>query len=67
MNYQRRKRKMPADMKAFENFNLGQALVKSLEQAVEFERGDKTKARTVVREIQTPDYAARDIVRLRNR
>jgi hypothetical protein len=41
------RRKMTADM-VFENFNLGQALVKSLEQAVEFEHGDKTKARTVV-------------------
>jgi putative transcriptional regulator len=54
-------------MKAFENFNLGQALVKSLEQAVEYERGDKTKARMLVREIPTPNYAANDIVRVRNR
>jgi putative transcriptional regulator len=54
-------------MKVFENFNLGQALVKSLEQAIEFDQGDKTKARTIVREIPTPGYAAKDIVRVRNR
>jgi putative transcriptional regulator len=57
---------MAADMKVFDNFNLGQALVKSLEQAVEFEQGDKTRARTIVREISTPDYAAEDIVRVRD-
>jgi putative transcriptional regulator len=54
-------------MKVFEDFNLGKALVKSLEQAVEFEQGNRTKARTVVREILTPVYAAKDIVRVRNR
>jgi hypothetical protein len=37
--------------KVFENFNLGQALVKSLEQAAEYERGDKTKTRVLVRGI----------------
>jgi putative transcriptional regulator len=58
---------MPADMKMFENFDLGTALIKSLEQALEYERGDKTKARTLVCEIPTPDYAAKDIVRVRNR
>jgi putative transcriptional regulator len=57
---------MPTDMKVFENFNLGQALVKSLEQAIEFEQGNKTRARTVIREIPTPDYAAKDIVRVRS-
>jgi putative transcriptional regulator len=58
---------MSTDMKVFENFNLGQALVKSLEQAVEFEQGDKTSARVIVREIPIPDYAAQDIVRVRDR
>jgi putative transcriptional regulator len=56
---------MPADMKVFENFNLGQAVVKSLEQAVDYERGNKTRARKIVCEIPTPDYAAADIVRVR--
>ena len=37
----------------------------SLEQAIAFEEGDRTKARVTVREIPVPKYSADDVKRLR--
>lgn len=51
----------------FDNFNLGEALVESLEQAVAFEKGDKSKARVQVREIPVPKYTPEMIAALRER
>jgi putative transcriptional regulator len=58
---------MKTSMAIFDNFDVGKALIHSLEQAVEFEQGDKTKARVIVHEIPTPQYEAKDIVRVRRK
>ncbi|MDL2238468.1 helix-turn-helix domain-containing protein [Christensenellaceae bacterium OttesenSCG-928-K19] len=49
----------------FENFELGKALISSLEEAVAFTKGDKTKGRVRVYEIPTPEYKAKDVKRIR--
>ena len=52
--------------KAFENFNLFEELKGSLEQAIAFKNGDKSKGRVVVREIPTPEYRGDDVRRIRS-
>lgn len=49
----------------FENFDLGQTLIQSLQDAVAFAKGDKTKGRVRVYEIPTPEYKAKDVKRIR--
>jgi putative transcriptional regulator len=51
--------------KAFENFNLYKELGGSLEQAIAFKKGDKSKGRIIVREIPTPAYSAAEVRRIR--
>jgi putative transcriptional regulator len=51
---------MMADVNFFED------LKESLEQAVAFKNGDKTKARSVVLEFPVPEYKAPDVVRVRS-
>ncbi|AEF84873.1 putative transcriptional regulator [Treponema primitia ZAS-2] len=58
---------MNTDASVFDNFEAGKALIHSLEQAIAFERGDKTKARVSVREIPTPKYEAGDVIQIRQR
>jgi putative transcriptional regulator len=50
----------------FDDFDFGKALTRSLEQAVAYANGDKSKARIVVREIATPTYDGEDIRRMRD-
>lgn len=40
-------------------------LKQSLEDAIAFNRGDKTRARSVVRELPVPEYQAADVARVR--
>ncbi len=47
-----------------EDFDL---LTESLEQAVEYKRGNKRAARGIVRSIDIPEYNARDIVTVRHK
>jgi len=49
-----------AEHKYFDRFK------ESLEQAVAFKKGDKSKARVSVYEIPVPEYKADDIVRVRS-
>ena len=42
-------------------------LTASLQQAIDYNRGDRRKARTVVRELTVPQFEARDIVVLRQK
>lgn len=56
---------MAENMEVFENFKFGEALIKSLEEAVAFKNGDKRKARIIVREIPTPIYTGKDVKRIR--
>ena len=51
--------------KAFDNFNLYDELKGSLEEAVAFKKGDKSKGRVIVREIPTPEYTASDVQKIR--
>jgi len=48
-----------------EKYNYYERLKESLEQAVAYNKGDKSKARVSVREIPKPEYKASDIQRLR--
>lgn len=54
-----------ANEATFDNFNLFEELQGSLEEAIAFKKGDKTKGRRIVREIPTPDYRGDDVHRLR--
>jgi putative transcriptional regulator len=54
-------------MSVFDNFELGKAMIHSLEQAVAYEQGDKAKARSIVHEISTPRYGAKDVARVRKK
>jgi putative transcriptional regulator len=58
---------MGSDMSVFDNFDVGNALIHSLEEAIAFERGDTSKAHVLVHEIPTPKYEAKDVVRLRQK
>lgn len=49
----------------FEKFDLGQTLIQSLNEAIAYTNGDKTKARVRVYEIPTPEYKAKDVRRIR--
>lgn len=53
------------DEKAFESYSLYDELKDSLEQAIAFKNGDKTKGRVVAREIPTPEYSGEEVRRLR--
>lgn len=55
------------DNSTFENFDFGASLIASLEQAVAYQKGDKSKGRRVVHEIPTPEYKAEDVVRVREK
>ena len=48
-----------------ENFDYFDALKESLEQAVDYTKGDKSRCRTVVRETPIPAYKADDVARTR--
>jgi len=47
-------------------YNYYERLKESLEQAVAYKNGDKSKARSVVRELPVPEYNATDIARVRS-
>ena len=47
-------------------YNYYERLKESLEQAVAFKNGDKSKARVTVLEIPVPEYKADDVVRVRS-
>lgn len=51
----------------FDNFNFAEALQNSIDQAIAFEKGEKTKARRVVREISTPSYNGEDVRYIREK
>ena len=51
--------------KAFDNFSLYEELKGSLEEAIAFKKGDKSKGRVIVREIPTPEYTASDVQKIR--
>ncbi len=53
------------DEKYFENLDYGKTLIASMEQALAYEQGDKTKGRTRVYEIPTPAYDGKEIAQLR--
>ena len=48
-----------------ENFDYFDALKESLEQAIDYTKGDKSRCRTVVRETPIPAYKADDVARTR--
>lgn len=48
-----------------ENFDLGQTLIQSLQEAIAYEQGKKNKCRVRVYEIPTPEYMANDVRRIR--
>jgi putative transcriptional regulator len=47
-------------------YNYYERLKESLEQAVAFKKGDKSKARVSVRQIPIPEYRAGDVSRVRS-
>ena len=47
-------------------FNYYEDLKQSLEEAVAFEKGDKSKARILVCKLPVPEYKAADVVRVRS-
>ncbi len=47
-------------------FNYYEELKASLEEAVAFKRGDKTRCRVSVRELPVPEYSAGDVARVRS-
>jgi putative transcriptional regulator len=49
----------------FENLNFYEGLKSSLEEAAEYERGNKGRCRVSVRELPVPKYDAEDIMRTR--
>ena len=51
--------------KTFESFNLYEELKGSLEEAIAFKAGDKSKGRVMVREIPTPEYTGAEVRRIR--
>jgi putative transcriptional regulator len=51
----------------FDNFDLGQELAQSLQEAIAYAQGDKAKGRARVYEIPTPSYQGEDIARLRKK
>ena len=51
----------------FSGFKLGEAITRGLNEAIAYERGDTSKARIMVREISTPSYNAKDVVRVRQK
>lgn len=53
------------DEKYFEDFDFGKTLIQSLQEAVAYTKGDKTKGRSRVYEIHTPAYKAQDVKRVR--
>ncbi len=53
--------------KYFDNFNFGEKLIQSLQEAVAYKLGDKTKGRSRVYEIPTPSYDGKDVLRIRKR
>ncbi|GHU80741.1 hypothetical protein FACS1894191_6680 [Clostridia bacterium] len=50
----------------FDNFDFFGAFEQSLDEAIAFKNGDKTKARVTVMEIPMPKYKAADVARIRN-
>jgi putative transcriptional regulator len=50
----------------FENFDFGKVLAHSLKQAVDFENGEKARARITVCGIETPIYKGADVRRIRD-
>jgi putative transcriptional regulator len=51
----------------FTNFNVGESILRGIEEAREYEKGNKSKARSVFIEIPTPVYKAKDVVRVREK
>ena len=49
-----------------ENYDYFGRLKESLEQAIAFKNGDKSRARVSVRELPVPEYKADDVQRLRS-
>lgn len=47
------------------NFDLGKMLIQSLNEAIDYTKGDTTKGRSRVYEIPTPEYKAKDVRRIR--
>ena len=48
------------------DYNYYDQLKESLEQAIDFKNGDKSKARVSVYELPVPEYSADDVVRVRS-
>jgi len=48
-------------------YNYYERLKESLDQAVAYKNGDKTKARSTVYKIPVPEYKANDVVRVRSK
>ena len=48
-------------------YNYYERLKESLEQAVAYKNGDKSKARVTVYEMPVPEYKAKDVVRVRSK
>jgi len=49
----------------FDNLNVGDAIIESLQQAVAYKNGNPSHVRVTVRSIPQPEYKQVDIVRLR--
>jgi len=50
----------------FDDFNYGDALIRGLQQALKYAKGDKRRCRVTVRELPVPEYKADDISRVRS-
>lgn len=49
----------------FENFDLGKELTQSLQEAIDYAKGDKKKGSSRVYAIPTPAYQGKDVLRIR--
>ena len=56
---------MANEKDSFDDFNYGDRLIESLEQALAYAKGDKSKARVTVRATPVPEYKADDVSRVR--
>jgi putative transcriptional regulator len=54
------------DKKLPDDYNYGDRLIESLEQALAYAKGDKSKARVTIRETPVPEYKAGDVSRVRS-
>ena len=57
---------MPNNEKFTDANSFGDRLVESLQQALAYSKGDKSRVRVSVREIPVPEYKAGDVSRMRS-